>query len=133
MWILQWLPDWFFYAAFLGGVGAFVASYFIPLYKSIIQLVSALIIVLSAYMCGGIADNKEWLDKTKELEIKVALAEAQSAKETVKIVNKVVKQKEVITQKGDDIIHYIDKEVVKYDNTCVLPKEFIEAINKATE
>jgi len=133
MWILQWLPDWFFYIAFFGGLAVFAASYFLPLYKSIAQLVSVIAIVVSAYMCGGIADNKDWQDKAKELENKVALAEAKSATETVKIVNKVVKQKELITQKGDDIIHYIDKEVVKYDNTCVLPKEFIEAINKATE
>jgi hypothetical protein len=133
MWILQWLPDWFFCVAFLGGVGAFVASYFIPLYKSIAQLVSVLVIVFSAYVCGGIADNKDWQDKAKELENKVALAEAKSATETVKIVNKIVTKKEIITQKGDDVIQYVDKEVVKYDNTCTLSKEFIEAINKATE
>ena len=39
----------------------------------------------------------------------------------------------VIKEKSDNNIKYIDREVVKYDNTCVLPKEFIKAHNEAAQ
>jgi hypothetical protein len=67
------------------------------------------------------------------MELKVAAAEVESAKENTKIVEKVVKKTEFIKSKGKDVIQYIDREVTKYDNTCVLPKEFIKAHNDAAE
>jgi len=73
------------------------------------------------------------------MQLKVAATEIQSQKENVKVVEKVVKKTEYITRRGQDIIRYVDKEVVKYDDKfksggqCELPKEFITAINKAAE
>ena len=52
-------------------------------------------------------------------------------KENIKLVEKVVTKTQVVKQRGEDIIKYVDKEIVKYDNTCVIPKEFIEAHNRA--
>jgi hypothetical protein len=37
----------------------------------------------------------------------------------------------VIRQKGDDIIKYVDKEIVKYDNQCVIPEDVIRVYNEA--
>jgi hypothetical protein len=65
------------------------------------------------------------------MESKVAEAEVQSVKENIKLVEKVVTKTQVVKQRGEDIIKYVDKEIVKYDNTCVIPKEFIEAHNRA--
>ena len=90
-------------------------------------------------MFGGIAENKKWKERVAELEAKVVVAENKSAIETVKIVDKIVYEKQIIKQKGADVIKYIDKEVVKYDTKflpggpCEMPKEFIESINKAAE
>lgn len=90
-------------------------------------------------MFGGISENKKWKDRVTELETKVTVAENKSAIETVKVVEKVVYQKQIIKEKGEDIIKYIDKEVVKYDTKflpggpCEMPKEFIESMNKAAE
>jgi hypothetical protein len=83
-------------------------------------------------MC--IRDSEEaWQAKVKELEAKIVLAEAQSAQENTKIVEKVVKKTEVIKQRGADIVKYVDREVVKYNNQCVIPKEFVKAHNDAAE
>ena len=145
MWILQWLPDWIFYAIFFAGLLGLLATYvmkFIPfvyVYRTPIQAISILAIVIGTYMFGAISNEESWQAKVKEMELKVAAAEVQSVKENVKIVEKVVKKTEYITRRGQDIIQYVDREVVKYDDKfkptgeCELPKEFIKAINNAAE
>jgi hypothetical protein len=60
-----------------------------------------------------------------------AAAQVESAKNNVKIVTKVVTKREYYRLKGNDIVQYVDREIVKYDNSCVIPKEFTDAVNKA--
>ena len=145
MWILSWLPNWIFYGIFFAGLLGLLATYvmkFIPfvyVYRTPIQAVSVLAIVIGTYMSGAISNEEVWQARVKEMEAKVAAAEVESAKENVKIVEKVVVKTEYITRRGQDIIQYVDKEVVKYDTKflpggqCEIPKEFIKAINTASE
>lgn len=146
MWILQWLPNWIFYAVLIAGVFGLVVSYFIrflsfiPLlyvYKTPIQLSSIIAISIGTFMSGAIYDNAAWLSRVKEMEAKVAAAETQSKEENVKIVEKVVTKTQVIKTRGEDIVKYIDREIVKYDEkfskggVCEIPQEFIDAHNRA--
>jgi hypothetical protein len=145
MWILQWLPNWIFYGIFFAGLLGLLATYvmkFIPfvyVYRTPIQAVSVLAIVIGTYMSGAISNEESWQTKVKEMEAKVAAAEIESQKENVKVVEKIVKKTEYITRRGQDIIQYVDREVTKYDERfrpggqCELPKEFIKAINNAAE
>jgi uncharacterized membrane protein len=145
MWILSWLPNWIFYAIFFVGLLCLLATYvmkFIPfvyVYRTPIQAISILAIAIGTYMSGAISNEEAWQAKVKEMELKVAAAEVKSVKENIKIVEKVVTKTEYITRRGQDIIQYVDKEVVKYDTkfapsgVCELPKEFIKAINNAAE
>jgi len=141
MWLLNWLPDWIFYAIGLVGLIGLFSTYllrFIPIpaiymYKTPIQLVSIVLIGFATYMSGGIANEAKWNARVKEVEAKVAAAEVESAKQNVKIVEKVVKKTEYITRKGNDVIQYVDREIVKYDSSCVIPKEFVKAHNDATD
>ena len=145
MWILQWLPDWIFYGIFFAGLLGLLATYvmkFIPfvyVYRTPIQAVSILAIAIGTYMSGAISNEEAWQARVKEMEAKVAAAEIESQKENVKVVEKVVKKTEYITRRGQDIIQYVDREIVKYDTkfapggTCEIPKEFIKAINDAAE
>ena len=141
MWLLNWLPDWIFYAVGLVGLVGLFSTYllrFIPIpaiymYKTPIQLVSIFLIGFATYMSGGIANEAKWNARVKEVEAKVAAAEVESAKQNVKIVEKVVKKTEYITRKGNDVIQYVDREIVKYDSSCVIPKEFVKAHNDATD
>jgi hypothetical protein len=141
MWILEWLPKWIFYAILLLGVIGFAVTYllkFIPIpaiyvYKTPIQIVSVVFMVIGVYMAGSIANNEAWEAKVKEVEAKLAEAEAQGAKETVKIVEKVVVQEKIVRQRGQDIVKVVEKEVVKYDNKCEIPPPFIEVHNQAAE
>jgi len=141
MWILQWLPNWIFYGILTIGILGFLVTYllkFIPIpalyiYRTPIQIVSVLMIVFGVYMAGSIANEESWQAKVKEVEAKLAEAEAKGAQETVKIVEKVVVQKQVIKERGQDIVKFVDREVVKYDNKCEIPPPFVEAHNKAAE
>ena len=139
MWILKFLPDWIFYAIFLVGVIGFAATYlfkyipvpFIYMYRKPIQIGSVLAIIFGTFMSGAIYDNEAWLDRVREMEAKVAKAEEQSKEANTVIESKVESAKQKIVQKQVIVKQYIDREVVKYDNSCVIPKEFIEVHNKA--
>lgn len=141
MWVLKFLPDWIFYGILFIGVIGLAVTYllrFIPipaiyLYKTPIQLVSIALIVIGVYMSGAISNEQAWQAKVKELEAKVAEAEAQAQKENVKIVERVVSKLQVVKERGEDVIKYVDREVVKYDVKCEIPKEFREAHNQAAE
>jgi hypothetical protein len=65
------------------------------------------------------------------MEAKVAKAEQESKEANSKIESKVETVKQKIIQKQVVVKQYIDREVVKYDNSCVIPKEFVEVHNKA--
>lgn len=139
MWILEWLPNWIFYAILLIGIIAFAATYLLKLipipaiymYKTPIQIVSMLMIVFGVYMAGSIANNESWLAKVREVEAKLAEAEAKGAIETIKIVEKIVVQEKIVRERGQNTVQYIDREVVKYDNRCEIPQPFVEAHNQA--
>ena len=139
MWILKFLPDWIFYGIFLVGVIGFAVTYlfkyipvpFIYMYRKPIQIGSVLAIIFGTFMSGAIYDNQAWEARVKEMEAKVAKAEQESKVANDKINDKVEKAKEKIVQKQVVVKQYIDREVTKYDNTCVIPKEFVEVHNKA--
>ena len=141
MWILKWLPYWIFYVLFLIGVAGYLATYllrFIPIpalymYKTPIQLVSIVLVVVGVFMAGAIHNEEAWIARVKEMEAKVAEAQAKSAEENVKIVEKVVTKTQVVKEKAQEVVKYVDREVVKYDNSCVIPKEFVKAVNDAAE
>lgn len=141
MWILKWLPDWIFYVTLLAGVIGYLATYlikyipvpFVYMYKTAIQLGSIAAIVIGTFMTGAIYDNNAWLDRVHEMEAKVAKAEQESKEVNTKIDNKTQETKTKIVEKQVLIKQYVDREVTKYDNQCIIPKEFIKALNDAAE
>jgi uncharacterized membrane protein len=137
MWILSFLPDWVFHLVtilgFIGTIAGFVLG-MIPLIKQYIipiRVISIVLLVFGVYLEGGLADNAIWEARVNEVKAKLAEAEVKSAKENVKIVEKVVKKTEYYKTRGDDIIQYIDREVTKYDSQCIIPKEFVKSHNDA--
>jgi hypothetical protein len=143
MWIFEWLPDLVTHIIFLvGAVGIFAGFVltFIPFvkqYKLAIQIASIFIFALGVYLEGGLADNKEWTAKVKDLESKLAVAEEKSKTANVVVEEKVVTKTQIVKQKGKDIIQYVDREVVKnnevvkYIENCPVPKAIIDVHNQA--
>jgi 4-hydroxyphenylpyruvate dioxygenase-like putative hemolysin len=135
MWILQFLPSWIFYLLLFAGVIGFLVAHFIKIIPQpeLVQVASAAAVIFSCYMIGAIANNDAWLARVRELEAKVAQAEAQSAELNTQLAEKAAVKTQVIKQRGQDIVKYVDREVVKYDTICVIPTEFITAHNRAAE
>lgn len=145
MFIISLLPDWVFHTIFFAGFFGIIVGFllgFIPVinkYKLPIQIISLLVFSFGMFMEGALSDNLVWQMRVKEVEAKLAKAEAESAKENTKIVTKIITQKEYIKTRGRDIVKYVDKEIVKYDSkfapggACEIPKEFIKAHNDAAQ
>ena len=146
MWIISFLPNWVFHAMLAVGVlGAFVGLVLgtipgaIKLYALPVRVISLIVLSFALYLEGGLADYKAWEAKVKEVEAKLAVAEVQSAKENTKIVTKVITKTQVVKTRGEDIVRYVDREIVKYDEkfskggVCEIPQEFIKAHNDSAE
>jgi len=143
MWLLSFLPDWWFYALLALGLAGIFVSYlmsfipFVSMYRNLIQATSIVAIVIGTYMSGAISNENEWRLKIKNLELKISQSETQSAEQNVKIVEKIIVKKQIVKERGEEVIKYIDREVVKYDTKfiqggdCELPNEFFDALNQA--
>jgi hypothetical protein len=137
MWIIQHLPDWVFHLVFAAGVLGTIAGFVLSMipvikkYGTPIKVISLIVLTLGVYLEGALSDNKEWEFRAKELEAQLSEARAQSATENVKIVEKIVYKDRVIREQGLVVKQYIDREVVKYDNICPIPKEVVKAHNAA--
>lgn len=139
MWVVEFLPAWFFYATFLIGVVGLGATFLIgllPFFKQYVlpaRIVFTIILVASTWFLGAASNEEKWQQRVKELEAKIEIAEAKSREENVKIVTKIVTKTKVIKEKAKERVEYVDREIVKYDNKCEIPNEFIKVLNDAAE
>ena len=139
MWMLYFLPSWYTHAIPALGLAIILISMFLKVIPFIdtyylpLRIVGLVILFFGIFFEGVMYSGKDLQEKVKELEAKVAAAEAKSAEVNTKIVEKVVTKQKVVRERGAEIIKYVDKEIVKYNNTCVIPSEFITIHNKAAE
>jgi uncharacterized coiled-coil protein SlyX len=135
MWILQFLPDWIFLTLLVLGIITYIVTKltkFLP-QAQLLQYASIAVVAFSVYMLGAVSNNNSWLARVRELETKVAEAETKSANLNTNIVEKTVFKTQTVRERAQDTIKYVDREIVKYDATCVIPQEFIQAHNRAAE
>lgn len=143
MWILHFLPDafilWFCNILLLVGIVLTIAGFFahrIPLvwqYQMPFKFVGIALLVLGVYFRGGYSVEMQWRERVAEVEAKLALAEKQSQEANIKIETKGKEKIRVIKENGMVIKQYIDREIVKYDSTCVIPDEVVKAHNAAAK
>jgi hypothetical protein len=143
MFILHFLPDavilWFCNILLVVGVVLTVTAFFIksiPLvnqYRVPAQVLGIALLVLGVYFRGGYSVEQQWRERVAEVEAKLKQAEEQSAQANTKIETRVVNKTQYIKTRGADIVKYVDREVVKYDDACKIPQPFIRAHNDAAE
>jgi len=141
LWMLQLLPDWIYYGILMIGLVGLAATYllrFIPIptiymYKTPIQLGSIALIAFGIYMAGAIANEQAWKDRVAKLEKEYAESQVKSEKINTETVTKYITKREVIREKGEEQIRYIDREITKYNEICRLPKEVITLHNEAAK
>lgn len=140
MWILQLLPDavilWFCNILLLVGAVLTVAGFFIhrlPFlyqYQLPFRVIGIALLTLGVYFRGGYAVEAEWRERVVELEAKLKVAEAESAKVNTVIQDRVVTKTQVIREKGQTIIERVEV-AVPVNAACPVPQEAIDVHNEA--
>ena len=145
MFIVQYLPEMVIHIIFMAGVLGVIAGFvlgFIPAirpYKLAVQVISLIVLCFGVYIEGGLADTKIWKMRVLELEVKVKEAESKSAEVNTVIQERVVTKTQVVKEKAQEIIKYIDRdvvkkeEVVKFVERCSLPQDIVDAHNRAVD
>ena len=139
MWILNFLPFWFFHLiTLIGVVGLFVGFVLgmIPIiskYKLPIQILSIAFLVIGIYMEGAMSNEEKWLALVKEMEAKVALAEEKSKNATGKIEYKFVDKVKVVKDVQIVVQEKIKEVATVIDSKCELTPEAVSLINAAAK
>ena len=147
MWILHLLPDaliaWIVNLILLAGAVTTVAGFFVRFipfvnqYRIPVQVAGILLLTTGVYFEGGYSTEMAWRERVQEVEAKLAAAQKQSAEVNTEIVTRVVTQTKLVTQRGDDIIRYVDREVVrnqeviKFVENCPIPEIIVNTHNAA--
>lgn len=142
-WMLSLLPDWFWTLTLVTGLVGITAGWilrFIPFvrkYTVLIRIAGTVLTVISVYFIGGQANEEKWQSKVKEMEERIAAAQAQSAAANRNVEVQVVEKTKVIKGKTEYITTYLDREIVKkeeiikYVEQCPLPKDIVDLHNQA--
>lgn len=137
MWILEYIPagilHWLMIAGGIGLIASFLLNFVprIAAYRTLIQVVSVLLLCFGLWIEGGLAEKAKWEVKVADAEKRVKEAEAKSGQVNVQVVEKIVYRDKIIREKGDTITQYVDREVTKYDSTCPIPESVVKALNAA--
>ena len=147
MWILHLLPEalilWVCNLLLAAGIALTVAAFFIksvPVlnqYRLPAQILGIALLVIGVYWRGGYAVESDWRERVAEVEARLAIASKQSAEVNTEIVTKIVTQTKLVTQRGNDIVKYVDREVVrdqeviKFVENCPIPDIIINTHNAA--
>ena len=148
MWLLHFLPDAFLAfivnAVLVLGVLGTILSFFVinpilrwfpPLskYVTLAQIASLVVLTAGVYFKGGYSTEMMWRERVREMEAKVAQAEAESKEANAKLDKKSADKVKVIQGKQIIVKQYIDREVAKYNDKCEIPKAFVDAHNQSAE
>jgi type VI protein secretion system component VasK len=143
MFILHFLPDslilWFCNILLLAGVALTIAGFFahrillISQYQLPFKVLGIALLVLGVYFRGGLAVETEWRERVAAVEARLAEAEKASVEANAQIDSRSQKKTTEIRQRMTYIRQYVDREVVRYNDQCVIPPPFIDAHNRAAE
>jgi hypothetical protein len=119
----------------------FILRIFPPLskYHLFIQILSVIILATGLYAKGGYSTEIIWREEVKRLEKELEVAKNKAKDKIIEIEEKIIFKDRIIREKGENLITYIDKEIikkeeiVKYIEICPVPNELIELHNQAAK
>lgn len=136
MWLLNWLPDFVIHLIVIAGVFGIIASWFfgflpfINQYKLPVQIISIIVLIIGIWFEGAISNNNSWLLKIKDMEVKVAQAETQSAEVNTILVETILKKEKIIKDKQNEIKSAINKYVT---DECRLSNAAVILYNSSSQ
>jgi len=144
MLMLSFIPaEWIAYAIhaiFVIGVGGVIIGTvgsklpFVSTYGHIVKGFAGLFLIAGLFLEGYQYASKSWIEAAKEYEKKVQVAEEKSKNQNVKIVEKVVKEIEIVRETANENKQIIKDVVAKdLDNQCSLPNSAVMLHNSASK
>lgn len=139
MWLLQFVPDWTFYALGCIALVALIGSYFlkhipfISQYALPIWIISLVLLAFAIYMSGALAENRRWEAKIAIKEKEWMAAQPKIEKAAAEVVIKYVTKREVIREKARVETEVIEKVITQYDNTCKIVPEMTALLNASAK
>jgi preprotein translocase subunit SecF len=148
MWYLSFIPDSLLLyivngVLIAGAVGSFVCFFllhrvlrWVPAlapYHLILQIVSAVLLVLGLYFKGGYSVEMSWREKIADLEAKVKVSEEKSQQVNTVIQTKVVEKIKVVKDVQVVLQDRIIKEKELIDKECKVAPEAIIIHNDAAK
>jgi hypothetical protein len=139
MWIFTITPDWLYHTLFFTSltavlVGLFLGKIsFIKQYTTLLKWGGLTVLVISLFLEGALYDYNVMQERIKEAKAQALAAEQASKDANDKLAKMSNNFKQKNNIKKEYITRYIDKEITKYDKTCVIPKEFVKAHNDSAE
>lgn len=106
---------------------------FLAPYYQALRAISVIFLISGIYLEGGYSTEMAWRERVREMEARVAAAEAESQEANSKLEKKSQEKIKVIQGRQVIVKQYIDREVTKYDNQCVIPEAFVKAHNQSAE
>jgi len=147
MWILHLLPDafinWIVNIILIAGAVTTVAGFFVKFipfvntYRIPVQIAGIVLLTTGVYFQGGYSTEMAWRERVREVEAKLQVAQQQSAEVNTEIVTRVVTQTKIVRERGNDIIKYVDREVVnnqeviRFVENCPIPEIIVNTHNAA--
>jgi len=152
MWLLHLLPDSLLYfivnAVLILGIVLTVLSFFVlnrilrlipglAAYHTAIQIVSVIILAAGLYFKGGYTTEMIWREEVAKVQAELEAAKNKAAEVVVEVQERVVYKDRIVREKGQTLIKYIDREVVKkeevvrYIENCPVPTELVDIHNEA--
>lgn len=142
VWMLNLLPDWFWFLILLTGVTGIIVSWvlkripMVSLYRFPILFVSVVCLVIGVFVEGLLFNEKMYKEELDRLNAVIEKYKDQSANTNVEIQEKIVEKTKVIEKRGKDIVKTIEvpgperiKEITK-DMTDEQRQEYQKKIDE---
>ena len=137
MWILNFIPDFVFHAILILSLLALAGSFvldsipFVSTNAKAIQLASAVVLAIAVFFEGAISNESVWQARVKELELKVAKAETESAEANGKLSKQLAAKDKEIALAQAELKSRIRAGAAAMDAVCKIPSDVVSILNDA--
>lgn len=139
MFIFEITPSWVFHTLFYGSILAMILGFvfgkarLIKQWALMLKISGVIGFAVATFLEGALYDYNVMQARIEEAKQQTAEYEQKNKELNDQLAKKSSKVREKIQVKKEYITRYIDREVKKYDNQCVIPKPFVDAHNQSAE
>lgn len=138
MWMLGLIPAVVWHLLLIISLLTIAFTYFLRMIPFVganaiqLRFAAIVLLVLTVWMEGGIANEAKWQERVRELEARVAAAEKQAAETNTKIETVYVDRVEVVKEIQYVVRKDIERAATELDANCRISPRAIELLNQAT-